>query len=435
MKLLLCALAFLVTGALAAAPAFPLKVADNGRYLTDAKGAPFLYHADTGWRLFTDVTMEEALHYLDDRRAKGFTAIQSQLVVHRGEGKAVTREGIATFLDAKNEDIAQPNPAYFAHAEKLVEKAAERGLLMAMSSLWFGYKGTGYFAALDQAKARAFGRYLGERFKRFDNVIWMHGGDFRPGEKIEAVRELAAGLRETAPHHLQTFHNGDNTASTADFATDAWLDIDMVESVDPPETYSRVLAAYGQKQPHVRPVILGEPPYENERKTDAFGARSRAWWTMTSGAAGHAFGVFPVWRFGKDWQPALQSFGSQQMKHLRALLEASRWHELVPDEKNEIVTEGRGQFGSTDFVTVAATRDRKLALAYLPNSRAVTVDFAALRGPVRARWFDPTDGSFRNVADAPFSAVGKHEVMPPEKNNAAASDFVLVLETAVAKQR
>ena len=45
---------------LAAEPEFPLKVSGNHRYLVDQAGAPFLYHADTPWTLFTKLTEGEA---------------------------------------------------------------------------------------------------------------------------------------------------------------------------------------------------------------------------------------------------------------------------------------------------------------------------------------------------------------------------------------
>ena len=51
MNSLAIALMALATATLAAAPAFPLKPSDDGRYLTDAAGLPFFYHADTAWAL------------------------------------------------------------------------------------------------------------------------------------------------------------------------------------------------------------------------------------------------------------------------------------------------------------------------------------------------------------------------------------------------
>ena len=44
--LLVLVAGWLLTQGLAAAQAFPIKASANGRYLVDAAGIPFLYHAD-----------------------------------------------------------------------------------------------------------------------------------------------------------------------------------------------------------------------------------------------------------------------------------------------------------------------------------------------------------------------------------------------------
>jgi hypothetical protein len=36
-------------------PRFPIKISNNKRYFIDADGKPFLYHADTGWQIFTNL--------------------------------------------------------------------------------------------------------------------------------------------------------------------------------------------------------------------------------------------------------------------------------------------------------------------------------------------------------------------------------------------
>lgn len=61
------------------AQAYPLEVSSNGRYLVSQNNVPFLYHADTAWQLFTKLTLAEAEQYLEDRRTKGFTALQVQI--------------------------------------------------------------------------------------------------------------------------------------------------------------------------------------------------------------------------------------------------------------------------------------------------------------------------------------------------------------------
>ena len=78
------------------APALPLKVSENRRYLVDQKGHPFLIHGDTAWSLITAVTKEEAVRYLDDRRDKGFDAIIVNLIEHFFNGP-IDRDGEGPF--------------------------------------------------------------------------------------------------------------------------------------------------------------------------------------------------------------------------------------------------------------------------------------------------------------------------------------------------
>ena len=55
----------------------PLKVSENGRYLTTADGKPFFYLGDTAWELFHRLDRDETELYLKNRAAKGFTVIQA----------------------------------------------------------------------------------------------------------------------------------------------------------------------------------------------------------------------------------------------------------------------------------------------------------------------------------------------------------------------
>lgn len=45
---------------------FPLKISENKRYLEDQAGRPFLYNADTGWKLFNKLKKNEVIEYLID---------------------------------------------------------------------------------------------------------------------------------------------------------------------------------------------------------------------------------------------------------------------------------------------------------------------------------------------------------------------------------
>ena len=343
---------------------FPIMVSQNGRYLTNAKSQPFFYLADTGWQLFNKLTKEEAVQYLEDRRRKGFTAVQAQIINHI-PGDAVTRDGELAF---DNKDLAKPRDLYFDHVEWVLNKAAEKGLLMVLSTAWFGYRQSGWYNYLTTDNAAPYARYLARRFKSFQNIIWIHAGDCKPGSKVDAVRIMADILKREAPHQLQTVHNGFNGSSVDDFGSDDWLAINMTVAVDPIETYSSTLSAYNREHPRPLPVILGEPPYENER-TDEYGLRSRAYWTLLSGGAGFAYGVIPVWNFDKGWQQALQAEGGLHMKYVKNLLTTRRWYDLIPDQANEFVVAGRGKYGSTAFATASRLADGTLELLQRVNFR------------------------------------------------------------------
>ena len=427
-RILLIALAFtlfrpLASYAQADSYIFPLTVSQNGRYLTDANNQPFFYLADTGWQLFNKLTKEEAVQYLDDRRRKGFTAIQAQIINHF-PGEAVTREGESAF---DNKDLAKPRDSYFDHVEWVLNKAAQKGLLMVLSTAWFGYRQSGWYNYLTTDNAAPYARYLTKRFKSFKNIIWIHAGDCKPGPKVDAVRIMADILKKEAPHQLQTVHNGFNGSSVDDFGSDDWLAINMTVAVDPIETYSSTLSAYNREHPRPLPVILGEPPYENER-TDEYGLRSRAYWTLLSGGAGFAYGVIPVWNFDKGWQQALQAEGGMHMKHVKSLLTTRRWYDLIPDQANEFIVAGRGKYGSTAFAAASRLADGTLVLAYLPEESTLTVNLAKMAGRVNAQWFDPTNGTYSPIKGSPFANQGTQAFSPTGFNAGGRSDWVLVLE-------
>ncbi len=57
------------------------------------------------------------------------------------------------------------------------------------------------------SKAFGYGRYLGNRYKDFSNIIWMHGNDFnswRNSDDDALVQAVARGIRDADPNHLHT---------------------------------------------------------------------------------------------------------------------------------------------------------------------------------------------------------------------------------------
>ena len=174
--------------------------------------------------------------------------------------------------------------------------------------------------------------------------------------------------------------------------------------------------------------------------------RMQEYWTMLSGAAGQLYGNHYTWTFLPGWQSHLDSPGVIQLDYMENLFAARKWYDLVPDQKHTFVTAGYGRFISTgppatptrarfadnNYVTAALTPDGTLGMAYLPQGGTITVAMSKLQNGITARWFDPTDNTFKAIAGSPFANRGKHRFTSPGKNSAGDPDWVLVLETAVS---
>ena len=152
---------------------------------------PFLLQGDAAWSLIANLTSEDAEIYLKNRHAKGFNAVLVNLIEHKF-AKNAPRDiyGEAPFRGAA--DLSAPNEKYFQHADWVIRKAAENGLVVLLAPVYLGYPGLdeGFYdevMANGPEKCLAYGRYLGQRYRGFDNIIWVMGATetrARPGRPI-----------------------------------------------------------------------------------------------------------------------------------------------------------------------------------------------------------------------------------------------------------
>ena len=347
-QIVLCLLAPLICPVLnAAGVSYPIKVSENGRHFVDQKGEPFLYHADTGWHLFEKLTRAEVEQYLENRRRKGFNTVQVQLLAETRENHT-NAMGAAPLL--RTHDLSTPNEAFFAHVDWALRKANEKGIQLVIAPAWLGCCEAGWKHILKTngvEKCREFGRYLGRRYQQSPNVMWLQGGDKDPGQFLPYVNAMAAGLKETDSNHLHTAHAGSPKSAMEFYANEPWLGVNSTYTYSPNITnvgrpqfhvYAATLADYNRRP--IKPTIMIESAYENERNSQPRWIRREAWWSVLSGAAGHAFGNAPIYFFRSGWQQALDGTGSGDMAHLKKLFDQVAWHKLVPDQKHELVTAG-----------------------------------------------------------------------------------------------
>ena len=422
--------------------AFPLSVTPGKRYLEDANGRPFLIQGDTAWSLIGQLTREDAVRYLDDRRERGFNTILVSLLENEySSNPPANAYGERPFHDQRLvsllpfltfADYSKPNEAYFAHADWVLRQAAERGFLVLLAPSYVGCCSDGWYDEMvtnGPYRLRQYGEYLGRRYRDFTNILWVHAGDASPPR--EPVRAIAEGIREYDTRALHTAHGG-QPAVLEYWQGEPWFQVNNVYTYGP--VYAAALEQYAQ--PERMPFFLSESAYENEHDATEERLRTQAYQAMLSGASGQVFGNNPIWHFDGPglysapvtWQEALGSRGAQSMTHLHDLLATVPWWQLEPDSDHRLLTDGLGP--EEERAVAARTADRSLAIVYLPKSREITVDLAQLAGPeVAARWYDPADGSFTTVNGSPFPSTGPRQFSPGSGNSAGFGDWVLVLES------
>jgi hypothetical protein len=422
---------------------FPLKASPNTRYLVDQDGVPFLYNADTPWFMPYLLSRDEVIQYLDDRKQKGINTIQIMLLP-TPNGPALNRDGQGPFVGQVPPnvfDFSRPNDPYFDFVKNVIlVEAGNRGMQALLMVAWDGYQGGDWARMYDAApntltSFRSYGQYLGTKFLDSPNVFWGMGGDHY--SRHEAIRQMALGIRDRDTTHLITDHSQSSTSSYENWGGEPWLSLNLVYTYPPNNgnhVYADVLREY--KRNAGLPVFLGESTYENEWNSSRQVRRRHAYWTLLSGGCGVAMGNHLIWFFGSGWQQALQDPTVFEMQKMFSLFSTRRWYDLAPDYQHLFVTAGYGKFNDStkgvgdDYVTAAVTPDGKLAVAYAPVSKTLTVDLGRMSGPVTARWYDPVAGTFRSITGSPFVNSGKRNFATPGRNAdpQGAFDFALVLE-------
>lgn len=405
--------------------AFPLRVGPTGRTLVDQRGVPFLIHGDTPWSLTHNLTFEEAVRYMTVRKAQGFNALMvSTPDAYDPDGnKAYSpdRYGHQPFV---GDDLTQPNEPYWAHVDRVFKEAERLGFLLLVTPAYLGADKDGYVDLLKKAgppRCREYGLWIGKRYRALSNLLWVHGGDRNPWDVRDEVRALAQAIREVDEQHLHTAHWANGTAALDYFGDEGWLDVNSSYTYGP--VAWRILADREGTVP--RPTFLIESHYENDfgGKT-ADDVRAYPYRAILSGAAGHLFGMKPLWFCGRGWEAALDSPGARYMTHALALFRSRPWYELEPDQRHQFVVEGHGESGADEGVQAAVTRDRSTLIAYLPAGRRdVRVDLEQFPGRrLRGHWFDPRTGGAAPIAAA-LDRTGSHVFTAP-----GAGDWVLVLD-------
>jgi hypothetical protein len=437
----------------------PLKISPNGRYFITSDGKPFFWLGDTGWLLFTKLTREETEKYLEQRRLQGFNVVQ--IMVLHGLG-AVNKYGDAALVDRRNVANPKTTPGsnfsdtaqydYWDHVEYVIEKAAQKGLYVALVPVWGSNVKSG---GVKREQAAGYAEFLGTRYGSKSNVVWMDGGDIKGSDSMAIWKIIGNTLHQYAPNQLITYHPMGRTPSSQWFHNESWLAFNMFQSGHRryEQDTSRGDLHYGEDNwkfvnvdynlKPVKPTVDGEPSYEGipqglHDTTQPYwndnDVRRYAYWSVFAGAAGFTYGHNAVMQFwqptdkGKPaygakifWTEAMNAKGATQMQYMKQLILSKPYFERVPDQS--LIVGGEGE----KYNRLLATRGKDYAFIYTYNGRNMQVQMGKISGTkVKASWFSPRDGSSQQIGIV--DNKGTQSFDPPGQQ-ADGNDWVLVLES------
>lgn len=414
---------------------FPLSVHASGRYFVTASGTPFYLAGEAPWSLIAELNLTDARQYLDDRQAKGYSAIIVNLIEwnftdHTPKWK--NANGDLPFASVNSMDVT--TDTYFDYAVTICNEAASRNIVVFLAPAYLGFNGAspveGWYDTMvtnGTTKLTTYGQYLGTKFSSCNNIIWLNGGDRDPGNRA-LPDAVANGIHTNDSAKLMTAHCNQDSNPRTIYSGSAWT-----MSMGGVYTYNDTIyadydTAFGESP--TKPCVSMESRYENELDWTPQRLRRQAWWSVTSGMTGHFFGNDLVWQFATGWQSALGDPGCFHMKYLSNAVTARQWWKLVPNTDTTIFTTGRGTSGNVNRAGVARASDGSFIMAYVPTNRAIVVDATKLSRPYRANWLDPTNGTLTAISGGATlsNLVSNQSFTMPSNNSGGDPDWVLLLD-------
>jgi hypothetical protein len=290
-------------------------------------------------------------------------------------------------------------------------------------------------AANSADKWRRYGLYLGKRYKTTSNIIWQFGNDHIT---TFAQHAIVRGIKEAGDKHLMTvnwrpkrFQEGSAWVRKYEHGED-WIDLNAWY-INAPISQGAA-PCYWQKieyeRPNPMPSFLTEGEYQQPyaKATDLVCRMQNYWVALGGGCGGSVYGA--GWLADEfDHETYRNNGGRVQAIHFNRLFSGRRWTALVPDYGHTFITAGYGTLSPTTTDYVGAAVDQgSLGMAYCPKNVTITADMSRFSGKVSARWYDPTDGTYRIVPGSPFPNNGLRQFATLGKNRGGDADWVLVLE-------
>lgn len=419
-----------------------LAVSENGHYFIKQNGNPFFWLGETAWHIFSSLTKEEIIQFLNNRQAKGFNVFQCVVAA-----EFPTRNGELPYV---NFNPSKPNDKYFQLVDFVIKEAEKRDMYIALLPTW-GHSvanlwETRFKEIFNEKNAYDYGRFLGARYKNTNNIIWVTGGD-RPAYNDTAdwrpiYRSMVKGIKAGGSVALITYHSTGESSSSDFWQKENILDFNMLQSghrkQDLP-AWEWIYKDYNLYPP--KPTIDAEPNYEDHPVfwkpelgyfTD-YDVRKQLYRTVFAGAAGVTYGHQSIWQFYRPgqnkktgvnmyWYQALDKPGAFNAGILKKFMEKIEAYNKIPSQPL-IVNNG----DSSDYAVAFLNKDSSKAAIYLPVGKSVEVNTHLIQSPnLYVWWMNPKNGTIEEVGNL----INNKTMQFASPTVGYGNDWVLIVENA-----
>ena len=408
-----------------------LKISSNNRYLQFENGSPFFWLGDTGWLVPQHLDRSEVEYYFNKCRRAGYNMVQIQVMDAVPSYNIYGQQSLPYGWDFTKAD-PEGEYSYWDHLDYIVRKAEQNGIYIGMVAIWGSQVQSGNINA---EQAKAYGKFLAERYKNNPNIIWIMGGDIQGDIHPEVWNALATSIKSIDNKHLMTFHPRGRYTSAKWWSKASWMDFHTFQSghrkygqrmgnkeypipdSTEEDNWMYVDSTWAYKP--IKPVLDDEPSYEdipkglhdaNEARWQDYDVRRYAYWSVFAGSCGHTYGHNAVMQmlkpgyptgYGSDgtvkaWYQGLEDPGYNQMQYLSDLMLSFPYFDRNPDQSIIVGKNG------LKYDRLIATRGKDYLMVYNYNSNVMKIDLRKISGKKKLLWwFNPSDGaiSFIGTAD------------------------------------
>lgn len=364
----------------------PVQVARDNQHFEHADRTPFLWLGDAAWNAAAQSTLPDWNDYVITRSEQKFNVVQWKLPRAVFTGRQ--RIGI--------------NLELVRQIESKIEAANRAGLLNAIAPLWEIGANAGDTLPEDQAIALL--RYCVARWDA-DHVAWIVAFEAdSTGAQAARWQRIGRAVFNPVAHAPVVLLPGEATWVLDNFREDRWvnafgLQTSQVTGEDSlPWLLNGPLSLERRKSP-VKPLIALAPATETANSLLATSGLSRSllWWNLLlntpAGVSSSAQDVSEWATVSKaqpdsqPWHQALSLPGASAMAALNDCFASKDFWQLSPVK--QAILSPPDSPASRNHLVAAATEDRNLVLAYVPDAPTVKLAARALPAKANAYWLNP----------------------------------------------